>query len=567
VAQPYVIIQTNGSDQADEWIRLGVEAQVAGKFADAERHYRHALRLDPRSAVATQNLAITFAQLGNTHEGILAIERATIFDDSHAVIQVNRAFMNLEADRIEEALAAAKYAVSISKDDDIYGYINSRLALAMISATAGYPENAVPLYRDILAKDPKHPIANANCAFVQTLTSATPVELLAQRKLWYENNRYPGPKQAHANDKTPDRPIKVGYVGGDFKRHSASMIFGSVVLNHDKGDVVTYLYSTLPVDPKLDSVTQQFQTAVGENWRDISALSDEAADELIRKDGIDILVDLAAHTNGGRLTLFTRKPAPIQVTAWGFAHGTGVPDIDVFLADPIAVREDERRYYAERVVDLPCIVSYQPPVEYNIKGTSAMPYFQNDYITFGSMARYEKLSDACLAAIVEIMKRVPNSRVHFKDHSLRRPYAIKRIVQAMKEIDKSRLMFSISTSHPDHLQCIQSCDLMLDTWPHGGGVVTLEALWMGVPICTLNGTQPSCRTASSVLTLMGHADWIAITPDDYVKVAVKMANDIAMLNKARRTLRQELLDSPIVKGYREATEAVYRKLWKEYCAK
>src|SRR5205823_4047143 len=131
------------SDPPDEWVKLGVQAQLAAqadpdparqrqKFADAERHYRQALRLEPRHAIATQNLAVLFAQLGQVNEALLTIERAALFDGVHGVIHTNRAFMCLEADRIDEALAAARHAVGVtdSKDSDPSGYLASRLALA-----------------------------------------------------------------------------------------------------------------------------------------------------------------------------------------------------------------------------------------------------------------------------------------------------------------------------------------------------------------------------------------------------------------------------------------------------
>ena len=117
--------------------------------------------------------------------------------------------------------------------------------------------------------------------------------------------------------------------------------------------------------------------------------------------------------------------------------------------------------------------------------------------------------------------------------------------------------FSISTNHPDHLLAYQQCALALDLFPHGGGVVALEQLWMGVPLLTLHGTQPSGRSASSVLTAMGRTDWIAKTPEEYIEKAVLMAGQIPMLQKARRTLRQELLSSAAVSGYREAVEKAY----------
>ena len=551
--QPYVIIPANGSEPAEEWIRLGVEAQLANKFADAERHYRHALRLSPRHAVATQNLAVVFAQVGQLNEGLLAIERAAIFDGVQPIIHTNRAFMCLEADRLDEALEAARYAVSISpngngelKPEEVHGYLGSRLALAMISATAGLPDQAIPLYSEILDKDPKHPVAAPNSCFVLTLTPATPTALLKQRQRWYEANKYTGEKRPHDNDRNPNRIIRIGYVGGDFKRHSAAMIFGGTVLGHDKSKISTYLYSSLPVDPNADDVTKRFMVVAGENWRDISAMNDADADALVRKDRIDILVDLAAHTNGGRLPLFCRKPAPIQVTAWGFAHGTGIPEIDYFLADQLAVPEDERQHYAEKIIDLPCIVSYLPPIEYNLKGKSQAPQGANDFITFGSYARYEKLSDRCLATFAEILRGVPESRLEFKDHAFRRPYSIRRVLAAMPDIAPERILFSISTPHPDHLLSYQQADVCLDPFPHGGGVVAMEQLWMGVPVCTLYGTQPSGRTAASVLTLMGRKDWVARTPEEYVEVAVRMAGD-AEVRKARKTLRDEFLNCPAVK--------------------
>src|SRR6185295_15122639 len=123
-------------------------------------------------------------------------------------------------------------------------------------------------------------------------------------------------------------------------------------------------------DPVADLRSKRFKDVMGDRLKDITALNDEQAEAMIRQDQIDILVDLAGHTNGGRLNLFTRKVAPIQVSAWGFAHGTGCPDIDYFFADPVAVPPEDREHYAEQIYDLPCIVTYDAPHEYNLKGTS-----------------------------------------------------------------------------------------------------------------------------------------------------------------------------------------------------
>lgn len=571
--QPYVLLPSSGSDPADEWIRLGVQAHVEGKLDQAEVNYRHALRLSPRSITATQNLAVVLAQRGNLNEALLAAERAALWDGDTPLVHANRALICLESDRIDEALAAADVAVKLAEENQRVefpdGAVHAYFAKALICATAGLAPAAVAAYQEILDREPLHPAAGPNSCFVQTLVDHDPAALLAQRRQYAAAHRPKGVLRGHANDRNPYRTLRVGYVGGDFKTHSAAMIFGSVILNHDPKDVEHYLYSTLPVNPEADDMTKRFlaSTRGAERWRDITALSDDQTAELVRQDQIDILVDLAAHTNGGRLGVFLRKPAPVQVTAWGFAHGTGIDEIDYFLADPIAVPEAERVHYTEKLIDLPCIVSYLPPA-YNLKQSSAAPYMGREYWTFGSFARFEKLSDECLRAFAEILRRVPDSKLEFKDHAFRRPYAIRRVLSFMEGIAADRLLFSISTNHSDHMLAYQQCDLCLDPWPHGGGAVFLEQMWMGVPTLTLRGKQPSGRTAASVLTAMGRTEWIAETVDDFVAKAVAISSggvETKCAITARKILRAEFLKSPVIAGYAKAVEAVYRKIWESWC--
>ncbi len=561
MAQNYMLVPQQGVEPQDEWIRLGVEAHVAGKFPEAERCYRQALRLDPRNAVATLDFAILYAMTGNLNEGLLTIERASIFDheQKYAVIPMNRALMLLDADRIDDALLWGRKGVEMMKDPKDIG---PKLALALTLAAAGLASEAVPLYNEILDQEPSHALAGPNACFIQSLTSATPEDLLRQRKRWYDGHAFKGEKKKHRIDEEWPRPLRVGYVSGDFKSHSASMIFGNVLLNHDKEKVLPFFYSCLPVDPAADGMTKRFKDAAEDRWRDITGMSDADADELIRKDKIDILVDLAAHTNGGRLTLFTHKPAPVQVTAWGFAHGTGCPEIDWFFACPVSVPENERKFYAEKIYDLPSIITYDP-VLHTFPADSAIPFRQNGYITFGNSARYEKMSDECLKTFAEILRRVPDSRLRLKDHAYRRPYAIRRVMDAMPDIEPERVQFLIATNHSEHMAAYRACDFGLDPFPHGGGVVAVEHLFMGVPLITLRGSQPAGRNTASVLTAMGREEWVANSPEEYVELAVKMADDANLKNLVtiRKKLKNEFLESPVVKDYCRRVEEAYADIW------
>src|SRR4029434_265491 len=93
-------------------------------------------------------------------------------------------------------------------------------------------------------------------------------------------------------------------------------------------------------------------------FRVIDGIDDDTAAMIIRRDKIDILVDLAAYSQGGRLGLFARKPAPIQVTAWGYVLGTGMDTVDVIFGDPVGMPFSPQTFYRERIVHLPSIVPF-----------------------------------------------------------------------------------------------------------------------------------------------------------------------------------------------------------------
>lgn len=569
--QPFILLApTDPRAVVSEWIAVAIESHQLNRFPDAERQLRHALQLEPDNVRAYNNLACAYGAGGNYKEALLAVERAAMLakhavptvggqgmpEEVHGVALCNWALILMDMEQIELATRKAELAVQV------YPCKQTRTTLALCYPVSGSPAKAIPLYNAVLDEEPKHFVAGMNAAFVQTLTDAAPQELLVQRRRFHEGQRQVGSGLKHHKLSLNGKPLRVGYVSGDYRRHSASSIFGGVVLKHSPA-VEAYLYNTQPVDVEADLVSKKYKDHAGVRWRDISGTPDAEAEELIRKDKIDILVDLSGHTGGGRLGLFTRRPAPVQATGWGFAHGTGLPEIDYFFADPVAVPVGERQHYAERVVDLPCIVTYDPPVEYNLDGTSEPPAAKNGYVTFGCFSRYEKLSQAYLATCQEVLLAVPDSRMEFKDNAFRRPGAVRHVLDIMDAVDPSRLSFRTGTGQPDHMLAYQRCDLILDPFPHVSGTAGLEILWMGVPLVTIYGKQAAGRTSSSVLTLMGRTDWITYSTEEYISKASEWSRRSEDLAAARMTLRHELLNSSVVRGYVEAVESMYMQLIKE----
>lgn len=572
--QPFVLLPPLDPTLVfSEWLAVAIESHQLGRYPDAERQLRHALTLDPQSARAYNNLACAYAAGANYKEALLAVEQATMLSDAyrwgraeqdtegrkeHAVALCNWALIALDLEQIELAVEKAQAAVLA------HPCVQTHMTLALCCPPAGTPERAIPLYNAVLDEDPKHYVAAMNACFVQTLIPTTPEVLVKQRRRFHEGQRQVGSGQRYHKLSVNGKPIRVGYVSGDYRRHSANSIFGGVVLRHSPR-VEPYFYSTQPVDVLADPVSKKYKDHVGDRgWRDLVGVADDQAEEMIRKDKVDILVDLSGHTGGGRLGLFTRKPAPIQVTAWGFAHGTGCPEVDYFFADPIAIPPDERQHYTETIVDLPCVVTFDPP-EYALSGVSPSPSVKNGHVTFGCFSRYEKLSTAYLATCQEILLAVAGSRMEFKDNAFRQPHAVKRVLAIMDQVDPRRLSFRVGSSQRDHMLSYQQCDLILDPFPHSGGTCCLEQLWMGVPMVTLYGTQAAGRTASSVLTAIGRDTLIAKTRDEYLSLAVNLSDSVTVA-LARKTLRQELLESPVVKGYAAAVEEAYVNLIQERVA-
>jgi predicted O-linked N-acetylglucosamine transferase (SPINDLY family) len=308
--------------------------------------------------------------------------------------------------------------------------------------------------------------------------------------------------------------------------------------------------------------------ALADGWHDVAHVSDDALDAQIRADQIDVLVDLSGHSAGNRLPVFARKPAPVQVTAWGYAASTGLDAIGYFLADPVCVPPEARASYTEQVVDLPGILCYDAAPY--APAVSTLPARTRGYVTFGAFNRLPKVSAETLAAWGRVLAAVPGSRLLVKttgaDASPSREWLLRQL--AALGVDPARVTLLGSTPHPEHLAAHNEVDLMLDTFPQSGGITTFDALLMGVPVVTLLGERVQGRASASFLTALDLDDLIGRTPDEYVGIAARLARNLDRLERDRGSLRERLLSSPIgnVRSYTRHVEAAYRELWRGWCA-
>ncbi len=424
----------------------------------------------------------------------------------------------------------------------------------------GQMDQAILYYQDALRQDPQRIGVHENLIFLMDAQADTTAEdAAAERLRWWETfgrARYEA-RTPHRNVTDPEKRLRVGYVSGDFRIHSAAFACHHIIRNHTDQIEPVY-YSTIPESSYDNTTKSQWVNHPG--FVNVSGHGAAEVARIIQEDQVDILVDLSGYTAGNRLLSFTHKPAPIQITAWGYATGAGWPAMDVLFGDPITMA-----HYPgpERVVNLPSVISFNPRPD--LPDVNELPCLEHPPV-FAVFQRAMKLTRPVLETYAEILKRVPGSTIAFKagDYSqLARTF----IANCMPDV-LGQIQFLPPTNTRDHQVYYQQTDLSLDPWPQTGGISTLEAAWMGLPTVTLIGPRIIQRASASFMTTLGYPDFVTTTTEDYVNKAVYMVTEGRHeLAAIRSGLRERLAQSPIMNGYVEKVEAAYRMLWREYCAK
>ena len=361
----------------------------------------------------------------------------------------------------------------------------------------------------------------------------------------------------------PEKRIVVGYVSSDFRTHSAAFAFLPVLRTHDKANFQVNCYSC---SPKRDSLTTVFQSSA-DVWAEAAALSDDELADRIQADGVDILVDLSGYTTGNRIGVFARKPAPVQVTAWGSGTGTGLATMDYFFADPVTIPADVRHLFAERVHDLPSVITMEPITHLK---PSALPLLGNGFVSFGVFNRIDKISDEVLALWAKLLRRVTGSKIVIKhlalDEAFLRDALVGRFVA--QGVPEDSVICMGSSERSDHLKAFERIDISLDPFPQNGGISTWESLYMGVPVVAKLGNSASSRAGGAILKAIGLDDWVAADDDGYVAIAQRFAAMPAYLEQLRAELAVRIASSLAgnVTVYTQRVEAGYRQFWRDYCA-
>lgn len=533
-----------------------------GELDTAEAHLRSALRAKPAFAEALITLAAVLDARGDAPGAAALLDQALALTPGNGGAWFNYAELLWRLARYDEAEDALRRALEIEPRFipawHLLGNLlrgTSRLAEALEALAAA--RRLEPARFDLESME----------LLSLTLSDSLPPAALFERQRAFGARleaAVPARRAPYAQSADPERRLRVGYVSCDLNRHPVAWFLIPLLERHDPAGYEAICYFT---GDKRDEVTGQVRAAAG-GWRDATALTDAQLAQQIEQDGIDVLVDLTGHAGALRLGVFARQPAPVQATWLGYLGSVGLTRIQYRLtdarADPPGAAD---ALHTEKLVRLPHSLWCYRPV-HDAAHAAAPPHPAQGCITFGSFNHAPKLSAATRRLWAEILRGAPGARlliVGFPEGRARRAL-LGEFADA--GVDASRLTLLPRVSFGEYLRQFDAVDLALDSLPYGGGTTTFDTLWMGVPVLTLAGERSAGRSSASILGALGLEDWVAATPEDYVRLALAHAADGARLAQLRATLRARLRQSPLMDeaGFARDMESAYRVMWRTWCA-
>lgn len=577
---------------------LAVAYAAAGRWSSAARVFSAAARIDKHRENYLVNAAGALLCAGKYREAVSASERAmaqfgispaplrTFVHGSLAVHEFDSTLKRLHdirdqgnADasvdeflaqcysrlrRYDDALQHARAYARHATDQD-----RAQLLLGTALWDAGQAVQAARIFRRESRRNAEN--AEAHSAFINALLhhpEHTAGQLKREAERWAD--KFAGKKVSRCfpNAAKPDKVLRIGYLTGEFATVPAYFFLYPIISHHDHRTFhITCYHARASSDQRTEGIKQ-----VSHRWRDVFGMSDDKLERLIRRDGIDILVDCSGHYAYGRLPLFALKPAPIQVAMPNCPATTGVPQIDYTLSDSWTSPPGSDGEYTEQVWRLRTgYMVYAPPS--NAPGITPLPARRNGHLTYGIFQRPSKLNAKFWNVIASILSSVPDSHllIHFSSADLDRPRSRtrERILRAFQQrgISRDRIHFRGYRPEFEHLQTIAECDIALDSFPYNGQTTTCECLWMGVPVVNLVGKSHVARVGQGILARVGMERGLSARADDYVACAVSFGADVSRLARIRRELRSRMQSSPLMDGAAatKAIEAAYREMWQRWC--
>jgi protein O-GlcNAc transferase len=540
---------------------LGNALRERGQTDEAVAAFHHALQLKPNFPQALNDLGNALTDQGQLCKALTALRHALQLkpDFPDALNNLGNAFKGQS--QFDEAVAAYRRALELKPE-----FPEALNNLGSALKDQGELNEAVAAFRHALRIKPDYATAHSNLIYTHHFHPAHDNQTISEeRQRW--NRQFGEPLKRfvlpHANDRSPDRRLRVGYVSPEFRDHVTGRYLLPLFQCHDRSNIEIFCYAeTL----RSDQFTEGFRQR-SHQWRSTVGITDEALAEMIRQDGVDILVDLTQHLAGNRLPMFARKPAPVQTSFTGYPDSAGLDAIEYRISDPLLEGDsaDAGTGQKERVCLIESFWCYDPcGVELEV---NEAPANASGKITFGCLNNFYKINERMLKLWAIVLGKVTNSRlVLLSNAGSHRERTLEFLER--EGVNAHRVDFVEFRPRAEYLELYHRLDIALDTFPYNGHTTSMDALWMGVPVVSLAGDTPVSRAGRSLLTNLGLPELVARSDSGYVDIAERLAVDLSRLSELRSTLRDRMKNSVLMDAPRFARQAerAYRQMWRAWCS-
>lgn len=572
----------------------------AGRFAQAEALGMQVLTTQPQQPDALRLIGLVSLQQGRPQSAFAFLNRALTADPdspiSHCALadaywrvgifdraeqHANRA-LELQADYTDALMIlgiihgisgrtaqAAEALHRVLKLRPTHAQAYSLLGNVLV--TSGRADIALAHYSRSLQLDPSSALTHDNLLMAMNLAVGNDgPRLFDEHVRWAELHARAVESTATRpeTDRTPDRKLRVGYISPDFRQHAVAYFFEPVLMAHDRDAFSIHLYANLVFE---DEVSKRLR-ALADGWRGIAGMTDDQIVQTIRADRIDILVDLAGHSSDNRLLVLARRAAPVQMSYLGYPNTTGLRTCDYLITDPdLDPSGTTELFHTEQLIRLPRTMHCYRPADsappVRIRGGDSAP------LRFGSFNRIEKLTPATIDLWLPLLRAVPESTLTLRSAGLADPDTRAELTRRFVDggVDAARLtLLPREMSLDAHfLSLYHPIDVALDSFPYNGTTTTCEALWMGVPVLTMQGPTRVARTTAGILRAIGLDELIATTPPQFVEIGSALAADPARLCSLRAGMRDRMIASPLLDaaGLAREIERAMRDAWARWCAR
>ncbi|AFY87775.1 hypothetical protein [Chroococcidiopsis thermalis] len=364
------------------------------------------------------------------------------------------------------------------------------------------------------------------------------------------------------NDRITTKKLKIGYVAHTLRSHSVGWLSRWIFQYYDREAFQTNLY-LLYQSPEDHKWFREQVDCVRTYGAEPQAIVTQ-----VKRDEIDILVDLDSLTLDTTCQVMALKPAPVQVTWLGW-DASALPAIDYYIADPYVLPENAQDYYSETIWRLPhtyvAVDGFEVGTPTLRREHLEIP--SNAVVYLSSQVGFKRHPDT-VRLQMQILSQVPNSYFLVKgkaDENTIREFFNK--IAEDEGVNPDRLRFlSRDPSEFVHRANLGIADVVLDTYPYNGATTTLETLWMGIPLVTKVGQQFASRNSYTFMMNVGVTEGIAWTDEEYVEWGVKLGTDSALRQQVAWKLRQSRQTSPLwnAKQFTQEMEKAYKQMWQRY---